>query len=67
MLAGAAVAARPTAHTLRKNRGGPIAAIAQNNGMAAWLASSAKSCNAIRILSPGKHDRSLPQPPSAGL
>jgi hypothetical protein len=67
VLAGAAVAARPTAHTLRKSRGGPIAAIAQNNGMAAWLASSAKSCNAVRILSPGKHDRSLPQPPSAGL
>ena len=67
VLAGAAVAARPTAHTLRKSRGGPIAAIAQNNGMAAWLTSSTKSCNAVRILSPGKHDRSLPQPASPSL
>jgi hypothetical protein len=67
VLAGAAVAARPTAHTLRKNRGGPIAAVAQNNGMAAWLASSTKSCNAVRILSPGKHDRTLPQPASGSL
>ena len=66
VLAGAAGAARPTAHTLRKDRVGPIVAIAQNNGMAAWLASSTKSCNAVRILSPGKHDRSLPQPPSVG-
>jgi hypothetical protein len=67
VLAGSAIAGRPTAHTLRKNRGGPIAAIAQNNGMAAWLASGAKSCNSVRILSPAKHDRSLPQPPSDGL
>ena len=67
VLAGAAVAAGPTAHTLRKSRGGPIAAIAQNNGMAAWLTSSTKSCNAIHVLSPGKPDRSLPQPPSSGL
>jgi hypothetical protein len=67
VLAGAAVAARPSAHTLRKSRGGPIAAIAQNNGMAAWLSASTKSCNVVHVLSPGKPDRSLPQPPSAGL
>ena len=42
-------------------------AIAQNNGMAAWLTASTKSCNAVHILSPGQHDRTLPQPPSAGL
>jgi hypothetical protein len=67
VLAGAAVAARPTAHTLRKSRSGPIMAIAQNNGMAAWLTASTKSCNAVHVLLPGEHDRSLPQPPSAGV
>ena len=67
VLAGAAVAARPTAHTLRKSREGPIVAIAQNNTMAAWLSASTKSCNAVHVLSPGKHDRSLPQPPADGL
>jgi len=67
VLAGSAIAGRPTAHTLRKSRGGPIVAIAQNNGMAAWLTSGTKSCNAVHLLSPGKRDRSLPQPPSGGL
>ena len=69
VLAGSAVAvaARPTAHTLRKSRGGPIAAIAQNNGVAAWLTSSTKSCNAIHVLAPGKHDRTLPQPAADSL
>ena len=62
MLAGSAVAGRPTAHTLRKSRGGPITAIAQNNGVAAWFTSSTKGCNLVHILSPGKPDRSLPQP-----
>jgi hypothetical protein len=57
------VAGRPTAHTLRKSAGGPIAAIAQNNGVAAWLTSSTTgACNVVHILSPGKKDRTLPQP-----
>ena len=64
MLAGSAVAGRPTAHTLRKSPGGPIAAIAENNSVAAWFTASTKGCNLVHILSPGKHDRSLPQPSS---
>jgi hypothetical protein len=67
VLAGSAVAGRPTAHTLRKSPGGPIAAIAENNGVAAWFTSSTKGCNHVHILSPGKHDRSLPQPSSTSL
>ena len=47
-------------------RGGPIAAIAQNNSVAAWFTASTKGCNLVHILSPGKHDRSLPQPSSGG-
>jgi hypothetical protein len=66
LLAGSAVAGRPTAHTLRKSTAGPIVAIAQNNNMAAWFTSGGtKGCNLVHILSPGKPDRSLPQP-SAG-
>jgi hypothetical protein len=68
VLAGAAVAGRPTAYTLRKSPGGPIAAIAQNNGVAAWLTSSTKgACNVVHILSPGKKDRILPQPPPGSM
>lgn len=68
VLAGSAVAGRPTAHTLRKSAGGPIAAIAQNNGVAAWFTSSTSgACNVVHILSPGKRDRSLPQPSSGSL
>jgi hypothetical protein len=66
LLAGSAFAGRPTAHTLRKSPNGPIAAVAQNNSMAAWLTTGGtKGCNLVHILSPGKRDRSLPQP-SAG-
>jgi hypothetical protein len=68
VLSGAAIAGRPTAHTLRKSHGGPIAAVAQNDNMVAWLTSGGtKSCNAVHILSPGKRDRLLPQPSSTGL
>lgn len=63
VLAGSAAAAKPTAHTLRKSAGGPIAAIAQDNGMAAWFTSGGtRGCDEVHVLSPGKHDRSLPQP-----
>ena len=65
LLAGSAVAGRPTAHTLRKSPGGPIVAVAQNNNMAAWLTYTSATkgpCNLVHILTPGKHDRSLPQP-----
>ena len=67
VFAGAAAADPPTGHTLRKNQGGPIVAIAQNNGVAAWFSSSAKSCNQVHVLSPGKHDRSLPQSASGSM
>jgi hypothetical protein len=67
LLAGVAVAGRPTPHTLRKSHGGPIAAIAQSGAMAAWLTTGGtKSCNAVHILSPGKRDRILPQPDAPG-
>jgi hypothetical protein len=64
VLAGAAIAGRPTVHTLRKSAGGPIAAVAQDGKLAAWLtftSSSTKKCNLVHIFSPGKKDRSLPQ------
>ena len=66
VLAGAAVAGRPTVHTLRRSAGGPIVAIAQNNRVVAWFTSGArtKRCNLVHVLSPGKPDRSLPQPAS---
>jgi hypothetical protein len=67
VLAGAAVAGRPTAHTLRKSAGGPIAAVAQNNDVAAWFTSGTKGCNLVHILSAGKPDRILPQPSSGSM
>jgi hypothetical protein len=68
VLAGSALGGNATAHTLRKSPA-PIVAIAQNNGVAAWLTSGAKSktCNLVHVLAPGKHDRSLPQPASPSL
>ncbi len=69
LLAGSAVAGGPTAHTLRKSAGGPIEAIAENNGVAAWFTfnTKTKTCNAVHVLSPGKHDRTLPQPSSGTM
>jgi hypothetical protein len=62
VLAGSAVAGRPAVHTLRKSAGGPIAAIAQDDTVAAWFTAGTKTCNAVHVLSPGKRDQSLPQP-----
>jgi hypothetical protein len=69
VLAGTALGGRPTPHTLRKSPGGPIAAIAQNNGVAAWFTSGAKAktCNRVHLMSPGQHDQSLPQPSPGSL
>ena len=69
VLAGSAIAGRPTAHTLRKSTGGPIVAIAQNNSVASWLTfnTNKKACNEVHILSPGKPDRILPQPESSTM
>jgi hypothetical protein len=64
VLAGSAAAGLPSAHTLRKNTGGPIVATAQDGSSVAWLASSPK-CDEVHLLAPGTPDRSLPQP-SAG-
>jgi hypothetical protein len=52
---------------LRTSKDGPIVAIAQNNAVAAWFTSSTKSCNTVHILTPGKHDRSLPQDAPDGM
>ena len=68
MLAGAAAAAKPTPHTLRKSTTGPIEAIAQDNSVAAWFtAASTRGCDEVHVLSPGKHDQSLPQPSSTSM
>ncbi len=66
VLASSAAAAKPSAHTLRKSASGTIVAVAQDNTTAAWLTFSAPKgpCNAVHLLSPGKKDRSLPQPTS---
>jgi len=66
VLAGAAAAAVPIAHTLRKSPSGPIEAVAQDNNLAAWFtASSPRACDQIHVMAPGKKDRSFP-PPSSG-
>jgi hypothetical protein len=69
LLAGSAIAGRPTAHTLRKSAGGPIVAIAQSGRLAAWLTfnTNKKACNEVHILSPGKRDRIIPQPESGTM
>jgi hypothetical protein len=61
VLAGSALAGRPTAHTLRKSAGGPIEAVAQDNNVAAWFASDTRPCNEVHVMSRGKKDRSFPQ------
>ena len=61
------MAAKPTAHTLRRSASGPIVAVAQDNTTAAWLTSSTKACNAVHLMAPGKKDRSLPQPSSPSM
>jgi hypothetical protein len=68
VLAGSAVAAKPTAHTLRKNASGTIVAVAQDGSLAAWLTFTTKGpCNLVHVLVPGKRDRSLPQPASTSM
>jgi hypothetical protein len=68
VLAGSAAATGPTAHTLRKSASGPIVAVTQDSGYAAWLTYDTKGpCNAVHVLAPGKPDRSLPQPASGTM
>jgi hypothetical protein len=67
VLAGAAAAGSPTAHTLRKSPNGPIEATAQDGGSVAWLSSSTQACDALHVLSPDTPDRTLPQPSSGSM
>jgi hypothetical protein len=67
VLAGAAAAGTPTAHTLRKSPNGPIEATAQDGSSIAWFSSGAQACDSVRVLSPGTPDRSLPQPSSGSM
>jgi hypothetical protein len=68
VLAGSATAAKPTAHTLRKSASGTIVAVAQDNTAAVWLTFTTKGpCDVVHMLSPGKPDRSLPQPASTSM
>jgi hypothetical protein len=67
VLTGAAAAAPPAGHTLRKSPTGPIEAIAQDGGSVAWLTFGSKACDAVHVLAPGKPDRSLPQPSSGSM
>jgi hypothetical protein len=69
VLAGAAAAAPPSGHTLRKSTSGPIEAIAQDGSSIAWLTSGSKTktCDAVHVLTTGKPDRNLPQPAPSSL
>jgi len=67
VLAGAAAAGPPTAHTLRKSANGPIAAIAQDGSSIAWLSSSTKTCDAVHVLAPGAPDQVFPIPSSSSM
>ncbi|HEY3550083.1 MAG TPA: hypothetical protein VGK69_03380 [Gaiellaceae bacterium] len=68
VLAGSALAGRPTAHTLRKSPSGPIAAVAADNDLAAWLTPfSSRSCAEVHVLSHDRKDKSAPQPASNSM
>lgn len=69
VLAGSALAGRPTAHTLRKSPSGPVEALATDGSSIAWFTSNDQGdgCAQIHVLSPGRHDRSAPKPSSASM
>jgi hypothetical protein len=69
VLAGSAAAGQPSAHTLRKSATGPIEAVAQDGNLAAWFTFSNPQgpCDEVHVLSPGRRDRSLPQPSSGSM
>jgi hypothetical protein len=63
VLAGSAAAQSPTVHTLRKSTTGPVEAVTQDAAGAAWITSGGtQGCDEIHVLSPGKPDRTFPQP-----
>jgi hypothetical protein len=68
VLAGSAAAGSPSVHTLRKSSTGPIEAVTQDGSSAAWFTSGGtQGCDEIHVLSPGKTDRTLPQPESDSM
>jgi hypothetical protein len=69
VLAGSALAGKPTGHTLRKSPSGPIEALATDGGFIAWFTSNEQGdgCDEIHVLSPGKRDRSAPQSSSNNM
>jgi hypothetical protein len=67
VLAGTAAAGSPITHTLRRSANGPIAAVAQDNNLAAWLTAGTRACDQVHILARGKRDRTLPQPTSGSV
>jgi hypothetical protein len=67
VLTGSAAAEPPSVHTLRKSASGPIEAVAQDSYSAAWFTSGVQGCDEIHVLSPGKPDRTLPQPSSDSI
>ena len=67
VLAGAAAAAPPAGHTLRKSPSGPIEAIAQDGTSVAWLTQGSRTCDSVHVLAPGQPDRNLPQPSSDSM
>lgn len=68
LLAGSAVAGSPTAHTIRKSPAEPIEAVTQDGTSAVWLtAGGTQGCDEIHVLTPGRPDRTLPQPSSDSM
>jgi hypothetical protein len=69
VLAGSAAAGQPSAQTLRKSANGAIAAVAQDGNLAAWFTFGipAQACDLVHVLSPGRRDRTLPQPSSDSI
>ena len=68
VLAGSAAAGPPSTHTLRKSPTGPIEAVTQDASSVAWFTSGGtQGCDEIHVLSPGKADRTLPQPESDSM
>jgi hypothetical protein len=67
VLVGSAAAASPGPRTLRTSGSGPIEAIAQDGNEIGWLTSGTRGCDRVHVLTPGRRDRSLPQPPSGSM
>jgi hypothetical protein len=66
VLAGSALAAAPTGRTLRKSASGPIVSLAADGASLAWFTANERGdgCDEVHDLTPGKQDRTTPQPES---